>query len=81
MLPAVEQRCREIGRRRFARDAGINDGHLGRILSGAHRPSAATLAKLEQALRACPAPSGGADPPAADRSQRQPASPPTSLAG
>ena len=50
VLPAVEQRCEEIGRRRFARLAGINDGHLGRILAGTRRPSAATLSKLVRAL-------------------------------
>lgn len=55
MLPAVRECCGKLGRRHFARLAGINDGHLGRILAGTRRPAAATLAKLARALEACKA--------------------------
>ncbi|MGH7118963.1 MAG: helix-turn-helix domain-containing protein [Acetobacteraceae bacterium] len=60
VLPAVRQRCQEVDRRSVARLAGINNGHLGRILAGTRRPSAATLAKLACALPTSPTPTAGA---------------------
>ncbi len=71
MLPAVEQRCREISRRRFAGHAGINDGHLGRILAGTRRPSAATLAKLARTLGDGSGESVGAEAAAAAHAKAQ----------
>ncbi len=71
VLPAARECCQELGRRRFARLAGVNDGHLGRILSGARRPSGASLAKLARALGHGSAQSAAARAAAPDHANAQ----------
>lgn len=53
-LVAVRDECRRLGLRRFARKAGIDDGHLARLLAGSRQPSPAMLAKLHGAMAGSP---------------------------
>jgi len=50
IMPLVRQRCDQIGLRRFAKSANIDDGHLCRILSGQRQPTRYLLSRLRQAI-------------------------------
>jgi DNA-binding phage protein len=50
LLVDVRQRCRHIGLRSFARQAGISSGHLARLLADGRHASAAMQSRLRTAL-------------------------------
>ncbi len=67
----VREACRWMGVAAFTHHAGVNDGHLGRILAGARWPCGASLAKLARALGHGSPRSGEAEAAGADHANAQ----------
>ncbi len=50
VLDSIRERCRQIGVRQLAAQAGVDEANLAKVLNGRRRPSRAMLAKLAVSL-------------------------------